>query len=132
MLEPPVPRDAIPALLAAADVLLSATQPEASETLDKVVYEAARRRRAGAVEQRRSRRVPRRPAGPAPVRRDVIPDDLARALLEIDAAGPEVRAAVGEELRRRVEAGHSVESWADAVLRELGLVRGGPRQRHEG
>ena len=53
-------------------------------------------------------------------RRD--PADLSRALLEIDAAGPEVRAEIGEELRRRVEAGHSVESWADAVLRELGLV----------
>jgi hypothetical protein len=53
-------------------------------------------------------------------RRD--PADLSRALLEIDAAGPAVRDEIGEELRRRVEASHSVESWADAVLRELGLV----------
>ena len=40
-IEPPLPRDELPALLAGADALLSATQPRGSETLDKVVYEAA-------------------------------------------------------------------------------------------
>ena len=40
-IEPPLPRDEIPALLAVADALVSATQPRGSETLDKVVYEAA-------------------------------------------------------------------------------------------
>ena len=40
-IEPPVPRAELPALLAAADALVSATQPRGSETLDKVVYEAA-------------------------------------------------------------------------------------------
>ena len=39
---------------------------------------------------------------------------------EAKVAGPEARAAIGDELRRRVQAGHSVDSWAAAVLRELG------------
>ena len=40
-IEPPLARDEIPARLRASDALLSATQPRESETLDKVVYEAA-------------------------------------------------------------------------------------------
>ena len=40
-IEPPVPRAELPGRLATADALLSATQPRASQTLDKVVYEAA-------------------------------------------------------------------------------------------
>jgi len=121
VLEQPVPRDAIPDLLSRADVLVSATQPERSETLDKVVYEAG----AAGVPVLSSNVALDDFLGALPVRlrfarRD--PTDLSRALLEIDAAGPDVRSEVGDELRRRVEAGHSVESWADAVLRELGLV----------
>jgi glycosyltransferase involved in cell wall biosynthesis len=121
-LEPPVSRDEVPALLAGTDVLLSATQPEGSETLDKVVYEAG----AAGVPVLSSNVALDEFLGGLPIglrfaRRD--PSDLARALLEVAAAGPDVRAAVGEELRRRVETGHSVESWADAVLRELTAVR---------
>jgi glycosyltransferase involved in cell wall biosynthesis len=124
--EPPVSRDAIPALLADADVLLSATQPEGGETLDKVVYEAS----AAGVPVLSSNValdefLADLPIGLRFARRD--PADLARALLEVASAGPEVRAATGEELRRRVEAGHSVESWADAVLRELEAARRGRR-----
>ena len=48
-----------------------------------------------------------------------IPTISRGSCSRVAAAGPEVRAAVGGELRRRVEAGHSVESWADAVIREL-------------
>ena len=117
-LAPPVGRDRVPELLAAADVFLSATQPEGSETLDKVVYEAS----AAGVPVVSSNTLLDGFLGGLPVRlrfarRD--PDDLARALLEVAAAGPDMRAAVGLELRARVEAGHSVESWADAVVREL-------------
>ena len=84
------------------------------------------RRRAGRVEQNP---LLDKFLGALPVqlrfqRRD--PDDLARVLLAVAAAGPEVRAAVGVELRRRVEAGHSVESWADAVIRELCPPVSGP------
>ena len=35
--------------------------------------------------------------------------------LRLAAAGPEVRAEAGAELRRRVVEGHSLDSWADAV-----------------
>ena len=127
-LEPPVSRDAIPALLGASDVLLSATQPEKSETLDKVVYEAG----AAGVPVLSSNVALDEFLADLPVRlrfarRD--PADLARALLDVEAAGPELRASTGLELRRRVEEGHSVESWADAVLRELHAARRGRRVR---
>ena len=69
VLEQPVPRDAVPDLLARADVLLSATQPEGSETLDKVVVRGGCRRRPGAVEQCGSRRIPGRPSGQAALRK---------------------------------------------------------------
>jgi len=127
VLAAPIARDAIPALLRRSDVLLSATQPEGSETLDKVVYEAGA---AGVPVLSSNVALDEFLAG-LPVqlrfrRRD--PADLARALLEIDAAGPAVRASVGDELRRRVATGHSVESWADAVLREL-AARGSSPER---
>jgi glycosyltransferase involved in cell wall biosynthesis len=126
VLEPPVSRDAIPALLQGADVLLSATQPDGGETLDKVVYEAS----AAGVPVLSSNVVlddflTGLLLGLRFARRDAA--DLARALLEVSTAGPAVRATTGEELRRRVEAGHSVESWADAVVRELEAAR--PRRR---
>jgi glycosyltransferase involved in cell wall biosynthesis len=121
---PPVSRDAIPALLADADVLLSATQPEGSETLDKVVYEAS----AAGVPVLSSNAaldefLSGLPVGLRFARRD--PSDLSRALLEVSAAGPVVRAATGAELRRRVQTDHSVESWADAVLAALEAARHG-------
>ena len=40
-IESPVARDEIPAALRSVDALVSATQPRGSQTLDKVVYEAA-------------------------------------------------------------------------------------------
>jgi glycosyltransferase involved in cell wall biosynthesis len=124
-LEPSVAGDRVPALLASNDALLSATQPESGEALDKVVYEAG----AAGVPVLSSNVLLDDFLGGLPLRlrfarRD--PGDLARALLELDAAGPSVRAAVGLELRRRVEAGHSVESWAAAVVRELGAAGGSP------
>ena len=51
------------------------------------------------------------------------PQDLARALAGLAAGGAEARAQAGSALRVRVEEGHSVGAWADAVLanaRELG------------
>ena len=115
-IEPAVARDEIPALLRASDAVLSATQPRVSETLDKVVYEA------GACG------VPVIASNPAldeflaqlPIElrfeaRDA--ESLARTLLDFSAAGPAARHEVGAALRRRVMAGHSVESWAEAVTR---------------
>ena len=118
-LAPPVVRDEIPALLAAADALLSATEPRGAETLDKVVYEAA----ACEVPVLASNTALAEFLDGLPVElrfRARDSEDLARALLRFAAAGPEARAAAGAELRRRVERSHSLDSWADAVV---GAVR---------
>jgi glycosyltransferase involved in cell wall biosynthesis len=126
-LEPPVGRDRIPDLLAEADVFLSATQPQGNDTLDKVVYEAS----AACIPVASSNPLLDRFLGELPVRLRFArgdPHDLARVLLGLAAAGPQVRDAIGLELRRRVEAGHSVETWADAVLSELRAVSGPGRR----
>jgi len=125
-LDGPVPRDRIPALLGEADALLSATQPEGGNTLDKVVYEASA---AGLPVVSSNAALDDFLGGLALRlrfnRRD--PDDLAGVLLELAEAGPEVRWQVGQVLRQRVEAGHSVESWADAVLGDVAALGHGRR-----
>jgi glycosyltransferase involved in cell wall biosynthesis len=122
----PVPRERIPELLGGADALVNLTRGEThGGALDKVVYEAA----ACAVPV-----IACNPhldgllAGlPVELRfRGGDPDDLARVLLGFAASDPGVRAEAGRELRRRVEAGHSVDTWADGVLRVVsGLDRRG-------
>ena len=121
-IEPPLPRDELPALLHRTDALLSATQPRGGATLDKVVYEAS----ACGVPVIASNaalgeflgglqlelRFPERDAG-----------RLATTLVELEAAGPGIRRKVGAELRRRVVSGHSVESWADAVAAAVSGLR---------
>ena len=113
-IEPPLARDELPALLAGADALLSATQPRGSETLDKVVYEAA----ACAVPVVASNAALKEFLDGLPLQLSFPPRDaeaLADRLVALAAAEPSVRAETGVELRRRVVAGHSVGSWADAV-----------------
>lgn len=123
-IEPPLARAELPALLARADALLSATQPRGSETLDKVVYEAA----ACGVPVIASNSALADFLGDLPLELRFPPRDaerLADTLAAFAAAGPEARAAVGAELRRRVVAGHSVETWADSVAE---VVAGGAPQ----
>jgi glycosyltransferase involved in cell wall biosynthesis len=113
-IEPPLPRDELPRLLAGADGLLSATQPRGSETLDKVVYEAA----ACGVPVLASNAALQDFLAGLPLELLFPPRDaeaLADRLLALAAAAPAVRAETGAELRRRVVSGHSVGSWADAV-----------------
>jgi glycosyltransferase involved in cell wall biosynthesis len=113
-LEPLGVRDEIPALLASADALVSATEPRGSETLDKVVYEAA----ACAVPVVASNTALAEFLDGLPLElrfRARDPNDLARALSGLAAAGAEARAQAGATLRLRVEQGHSLDSWADAV-----------------
>ena len=115
-IEPPLPRDRLPELLAGADALLSATQPRESETLDKVVFEAA----ACGVPLLASNTALEEFLAGLPLELSFPPRDaerLAERIVALAAAGPAVRAEVGRELRRRVVAGHSVGSWADAVTR---------------
>jgi glycosyltransferase involved in cell wall biosynthesis len=115
-LEPPVARERLPEILRNSDVLVSATQPDRSETLDKVVYEAA----ACGLPVLSSNVALTEFLDGAGVellfpRRD--PDALAAALERLGALSPTERSAVGRTLRRRVVEGHSVESWADSVVR---------------
>ena len=112
--ERPVPRGELPARLAEADVLLSATQPRASQTLDKVVYEAA----ACGLPVVASNPALEEFLGDLPLELRFPARDaraLADRLRALGAAGSERRAQVGAELRRRVVEGHSLDAWADAV-----------------
>jgi glycosyltransferase involved in cell wall biosynthesis len=120
--EPPVPRAAVPALLAAADVIVSPAEPRAGATLDKAVYEAAACARPVVTTN----------AALAPflagLALDLVapPRDapaLAATLAAVIAAPQETRAEVGAELRRRVVRDHSLEHWAEAVIRVVGEVR---------
>ncbi len=125
--EEPLPRAEVPALLRSADVLVSPAQPSAGATLDKAVYEAAAC----------SRPVVTTNEALAPFLSDLplrlvaepqAPQALAAVLTQVAGAAPDVRAAVGAELRRRVVESHSLDHWADAVIatvREVRSPRGG-------
>ena len=121
-LEPPVPRDAVPALLRAADVFVSPAEPRSGATLDKAVYEAAAC----------SRPVVTTNAALSSFLRDLPlpllvaprnPTDLASSLDAVARADPAVRAKIGAELRHRVVSDHSLEHWADAVISTVAEVR---------
>jgi glycosyltransferase involved in cell wall biosynthesis len=108
----PVPRGRVPALLAAADVVVNNMRAGAA---DKIVLEAAAScvpvlaSDPGWAETLDGLELPLRFA-----RED--PGDLAGRLEALSAAGSDVRARIGRELRARVEERHSVESWARGVL----------------
>jgi glycosyltransferase involved in cell wall biosynthesis len=106
-IEPPLPRGDVPGLLMRKDVLVNNMR---EGSLDKVVYEAA----ATCMPVLASN------TGFADLlppelrfRRDDA-DDLAGKLRSLAGAD---RTAIGRLLRERVEAGHSVEHWADEVAR---------------
>jgi glycosyltransferase involved in cell wall biosynthesis len=116
--EPPVARAQVPALLRSADVVVSLIEPESGATSDKAVYEAAACARPVIC----SNPVIEDFVAGLPLRLLVPPHDpdaVAAVLLDAAAASVEIRAEVGAELRRRVEAGHSLDSWADAVIRTV-------------
>ena len=118
----PVARSEIPALIAAVDAVVSPNEPHRGSTFDKAVFEAAACRRPvvstnaafasllGGLSLELSA-----PPGDAPA--------LAAVLANVARADPSTRAAVGEELRRRVVEGHSLGHWADGVLRVISEVR---------
>ena len=110
-LEDAAPYAEVPRLLAEADALVNNMRAGAP---DKVVYEAA----ASCVPVIASNPVFDNLLGPQFSFERKSPDQLAervRALTAID------RAATGRELRRRVEAHHAVDGWADGVLRAAGV-----------
>ena len=110
LLGDPVPRSRVPELFAAADVLVNNMRAGAP---DKVVYEAC----AACLPALASN----------PVFDELLPrslrfrrDDaaeLAARLRAFAVLSADERAALGRTLRERVERSHSVESWADAIVR---------------
>ncbi len=123
----PVPRAEIPALIASADLIVSPNEPRSGATLDKAVYEAAACARPV---------VSTNPAF-APLLGDLAlpllaaprdPQALADAIVGVESAGAVARARVGDELRARVVADHSLDHWADAMIRALREIRS-PRGR---
>ena len=118
-----VPRPTVPELVRGADAVVNTTLGQtAGGALDKVVYESA----ACAVPV----------IACNPHFDDFLADlpvelrfasgddaDLARVLRAFAAADAARREATGRELRRRVEAGHSVDSWANGVVATVRSLR---------
>lgn len=111
--EPPVPRRAIASVYAHAGALVNNMR---SGALDKVVFEAAASCLPVVVSN----------PGFDSLIGDIEPslsfpqDDaeaLAGRLRALADAGAETRARIGRELRERVRRDHSVERWADEVLK---------------
>jgi glycosyltransferase involved in cell wall biosynthesis len=119
---PPVPRADVPALVASVDAVVSPSEPRAGATLDKAVYEAAAcRRLAVSTNAAFATLLGGLPLSLVAPPRD--PSALAARLDALAAAGAAERAAVGEALRQRVVAGHSLSHWADEVLDVVTEVR---------
>ena len=111
-----VPRSRIPALLASHDALVNNMRAGAP---DKVVYEAA----ASCLPVLASNPVFDALLEPEQRFGRESPDELAARIRELAAMGSADRAALGKRLRERVEAGHSVDSWARGVLAAAGIAR---------
>ena len=122
-LEAPVPRGHVPELLRSFDAVVNPTRGQThGGALDKVVYESS----ACGVPV-----IACNPhfddfLGDLPLElrfRSADPEDLARVLAAFAASDERARTETGRELRRRVEAGHSIETWADGVVRVVGELR---------
>jgi len=121
-LAPAVPRDQVVSLLSASDVVVSPNEPRSGSTLDKAVFEAAACARP--VVSTNGSFAPLLGGLPLPLL--VPPRDaaaLAAALVTVAAADPAIRAETGSVLRERVVALHSLDHWADTVLRVISEVR---------
>jgi glycosyltransferase involved in cell wall biosynthesis len=121
-IRPAVPRAEVPALLAAADLVVSPNQPDTGATLDKTVFEAAACRRP-VLSTNAAFAALLDGTGLPLISPPRDASALADAIEGVAAAGDEVRRAVGEELRARVVAGHSLDHWADQVIRTIREVR---------
>jgi glycosyltransferase involved in cell wall biosynthesis len=116
-----VPREDVPALLARADAVVSPTQPGANDALDKAVLEAA----ACAVPVLSSNPALMPLLNDLPVRLSFPQRDaraLGELLVDLAATPASKRLEAGLELRRRVAAGHSLETWAERVLEVVGRL----------
>jgi glycosyltransferase involved in cell wall biosynthesis len=111
-LEDAVPHTEVPRLLSAADVLVNNMRAGAP---DKVVYEAA----ASCVPVLASNPVFDDLLGPQLRFDRDSPQQLAERVRSLAALD---RAAIGRELRRRVEQQHAVDGWASGVLEAAGAA----------
>jgi glycosyltransferase involved in cell wall biosynthesis len=109
-----VSRAEVPGLLATHDALVNNMRAGAP---DKVVYEAA----AACVPVLASNPVFDTLLDPAQRFDREDPGTLVDAIRGLAALGAGERAALGSRLRERVEAGHSVRSWARGILSAAGL-----------
>lgn len=116
-LEGPVPRSEVPVLLAQCDVFLNNMQSGAT---DKAVYEAA----AAAVPVLASNPVFDTLLQPEWRFARGSAAELAARLTAFAALPQAERTRIGEELRARVAASHSVASWAEGILRVARARRG--------
>lgn len=118
-----VPRPQVPELVRGFDAVVNTTRGQTSGgALDKVVYESA----ACAVPVFACNPYFDQLLGGLPVELHFGTGDdahLARLLRAFADAAPARREDAGRELRRRVEAGHSVDSWADAVVATVRRLR---------
>jgi glycosyltransferase involved in cell wall biosynthesis len=114
--EPAVPRREIAAVYANAGALVNNMR---SGALDKVVFEAAASCLPVVVSNPGFDTLVEGIEPPLS-----FPQDDAAALAErlraLAAAGPDARARIGRELRERVRHDHSVDRWADEVLKAIG------------
>lgn len=111
-----VPRSRIPQLLATHDALVNNMRAGAP---DKVVYEAA----ASCLPVLASNPIFDALLEPEQRFGRESPDELAARIRELAGLDAADRAELGKRLRERVEAGHSVESWARGVLAAAGVTR---------
>ncbi len=109
-----VARAEVPALFADHDALVNNMRAGAP---DKVVYEAA----ASCVPVLASNPVFDALLEPELRFQRDDPDELADRIRALAAASTTERAEVGRRLRERVEAGHSVQSWARGILDAAGI-----------
>ena len=110
----PVPRAEVPALFAAHDALVNNMRAGAP---DKVVYEAA----ASCLPTLASNPVFDSLLSPEQRFERDDPEDLAAHIRALAALPADERSALGRTLRERVQAGHSVESWAEGILAAAGV-----------
>jgi glycosyltransferase involved in cell wall biosynthesis len=121
-IQPAVARADVPVLFAAADLVVSPNEPATGATLDKAVFEAAACRRPVLSTNAAFGSL----LGGVGLPLVAAPRDasaLAAAIDAIAGSGGAARRAAGEELRARVVAHHSLDHWADQVIRTIREVR---------
>jgi len=109
----PLPRTEIPRLLAESDALVNNMRPGAP---DKVVYEACAACRPVIVSNPLFDELLDDIVPPLRFPLDDV-DQLAARLTAFAALDPGARGEIGRTLRERVLARHTVDSWAEAVVR---------------